>query len=62
MSGTPALSYKINRAGNRPQEVIVDHNGEVKTFLFGPHVSERKIVEMIPRLVLDFRTRRKKAV
>ncbi|KMJ59395.1 hypothetical protein AB685_00445 [Bacillus sp. LL01] len=55
MSGTPAFSYEIIRNGKQPQKVEVLHKGELKTFLFGTDVSKRRIVEMLPRLILDFR-------
>lgn len=63
VSGTPALSYEIKRNGRLPQVVSVEHEGVFRQFQFGAYVSEKRIVEMLPRLVLDFRTRsRKKAV
>lgn len=62
MSGQPALTYEIKRSGNRPQEVTVTHEGKTQVFKFGPHVPERKVIEMLPRLVMDFRTRRRKKV
>lgn len=60
MSGTTALEYEIKKNGRKPQEVIVNYEGTVRTYHFGPDVSKRNIVEMLPRLVLDFRTNRRK--
>lgn len=62
MSGTPAFTFEIKRNGRKPQEVIVNQNGQVKSFLFGPDVSKRQITEMLPRLLMDFRSKRRKDV
>lgn len=61
MSGTPAFTYEIIRNGNRPQQVEVNQDGKVSTFLFGPHVTQRKIAEALPRLLMDFRSKRRTA-
>ncbi|MCA1319791.1 hypothetical protein LC085_07675 [Bacillus tianshenii] len=55
MSGTPAFTYEIIRNGKQPQMVEVLHKGILQTYSFGTDVSERRIIEMLPRLVMDFR-------
>ncbi|WP_404459465.1 hypothetical protein [Sutcliffiella horikoshii] len=62
MSGIPAFTYEIIKNGKQPQKVEVLYKGELQTFSFGPDVSKRRIVEMLPRLVMDFRFRNRKRV
>jgi hypothetical protein len=60
MSGQPAFSYSIKKAGNRPQEVTVLMEGESpRQFLFGPHVTEKYIALQLPRLIMDSKFKRK---
>lgn len=61
MSRTPAFTYEIKKHGNRPQEVLVNFEGQITTFKFGAHVSKRRIYEMLPKLVMDFAKKRRSA-
>lgn len=64
MSGTPAFQFDIERNGRLPQTVTVHIDGESRQFLFGPFVSEQRIITQLPRLVMDskFKPRKRKAV
>lgn len=63
MSGMPAFTFEINRNGRKPQVVNVVIDEETRQFLFGPDVSEKSIVQQLPRLIMDakFKPRRKAA-
>lgn len=58
--GVPAFTYEIIKDGKQPQKVEVLHEGGLQTFLFGPDVSKRHIVEKLPMLVMDFRFKNRK--
>lgn len=64
VSGKPAYTFTITKNGRAPQKVSVLIDGESRQFLFGPYVSEKRINEQLPRLVMDskFKPRKRKAV
>lgn len=63
MSRTPAFDYEIINAGTYRQPQIARvffDDGTTREFKFGPHVSRRQIVEMLPRIVMDTADNRRK--
>jgi len=60
MSHTPAFQYEIIRDNDtrKPQIARVYFDGgKTVDFMFGHFLSERKIVEMLPKVVMDSKKR-----
>ena len=56
MSRTPAFKYELINASTYRQPQIARvyfDDGTTREFKFGHHVSKRRIVEMLPRIVMD---------
>lgn len=53
MSGTPAYRFRITRNGRQPTEVTVTEDGHQSIILFGCYVSDKRIGEMLPRMISD---------
>jgi len=62
MSGQPAYRFKITRNGKQPTEVTVTEDGQQSILMFGCYVSDKRIGEMLPRMISDRKsTKRRKA-
>ncbi len=49
----PAYQFQITRRGNLPVIVDVEENGQQRQFLYSCHLSDRRIEQLLPRLVMD---------
>jgi hypothetical protein len=67
MSGAKAFTYEVIRdVETRSPQIarVFFEDGDSKDFYFGHHVSEKRIIETLPKMVMDARkyNERKKAV